>query len=213
MTAIKGIEAQARPLPLLIMADTSGSMGEMGKISALNQALASLVQDLRSDPLTTDAVLFSLLTFGGTVNEVVTLEPVKKVQLPILTAGGNTPMGQALRIALGQLGDKSRLPTRCLSPVMVLATDAQSTDDWQGPLNEIKAHPRVGGALRLALAIGADVQLDVLEAFVSAEYPVLKADESDKIKTFFRFVTYATQKVFKSGGRDRSTQAPAELLP
>jgi uncharacterized protein YegL len=102
MQEIGGIEKQARPLPLVILADTSGSMtGE--KISSLNQALAALVQDLRADDQTKESVLFSLITFDSTVKEVVTLEPIKTVQLPKLSASGSTSMGQAFRVALSQL--------------------------------------------------------------------------------------------------------------
>jgi uncharacterized protein YegL len=176
---IGGIDKQARPLPLVILADTSGSMsGE--KISSLNQALAALVQDLRADDQTKDSVILSLVTFDSTVKEVVTLAPINTVQLPKLTTTGSTSMGQAFRVALTQLADPQRLPTRCLMPVIVLATDGQPTDDWRTPLDELKNHNRVGNALRLALAIGADADTKVLETFVSTEYPVLKADEPDK---------------------------------
>lgn len=210
---IGGIEKQARPLPLVILADTSGSMsGE--KISSLNQALAALVQDLRADDQTKDSVLLSLVTFDGTVREVVTLAPINSVQLPTLTTRGSTSMGQAFRVALTQLADPQKLPTRCLMPVIVLASDGQPTDEWRTPLDELKNHQRVGNALRLALAIGSDADMNVLQAFVSTEYPVLKADEPDKIKTFFKFVTFATKRVFKSGGRDKTGQPPPDdLLP
>jgi uncharacterized protein YegL len=99
-------------------------------------------------------------------------------------------------------------------PVIVLASDGQPTDDWRVPLDELKNHHRVGNALRLALAIGSDADMKVLEDFVSTEYPVLKADEPEKIKSFFKFVTWESKKVFKSGGRDRGGQSvPPDLLP
>jgi len=213
MEPIKGIEAQARPLPLVILADTSSSMaGE--KISMLNQALAALVQDLQTDDQTKESVLLSLVTFDSTVAEVVNLEPIKTVTLPKLKASGSTSMGQALRVALSQLADPQRLPTRCLMPVIVLATDGQPTDEWRVPLDELKTHRRVGNALRLALGIGSDADMNMLQEYVSAEYPVLKADEPDKIKSFFKFVTFASKRVFKSGGSDRKGQpVPDDLLP
>ncbi|MBI3330439.1 MAG: VWA domain-containing protein, partial [Nitrospinae bacterium] len=179
---IRGIEAQARPLPLVILADTSGSMGG-DKISSLNQALAALVQDLQADDQTKESVLLSIITFDDRVQEVVTLDPVKMVALPILRASGQTCMGQAFRVALAQLGDPQRVPKRCLTPVIVLASDGQPTDEWRGPLQEIRAHTRVGAGLRLASAIGSDADINVLNQFVSTEYPVLKADEPEKIKT------------------------------
>jgi len=214
MQNIGGIEKQARPLPLIILADTSTSMQDHGKISSLNQALAALVQDLQSDDQTKDSVLLSLITFDSTVKEVIALAPIKSAQLPKLTANGSTCMGEAFRVALSELADPQRLPTRCLLPVIVLATDGQPQDDWRTTLNDLKTHNRVGNALRLALAIGPDADIKMLETYVSSEYPVLKADEPEKIKTFFKFVTYASKTIFKSGGKNRQAQSvPGDLLP
>lgn len=212
MENIGGIEKQARPLPLIILADTSGSMSDEGKISSLNQALSALVQDLRADSQTQESVLISIITFDNQVSEVVTLEPVKTVQLPTLTARGMTSMGAAFRIALTQLADTQKLPTRCLLPVIVLATDGEPTDNWKASLDELKNHSRVGNALRLALAIGSNANTQMLEEFVSSEYPVLRADEPDKIKTFFKFVTYASKRVYQSGGRDKKGEPPPDDL-
>src|ERR1044072_638325 len=178
---IGGIEKQARPLPLVILADKSGSMSG-DKISSLNQALAALVQDLKADDQTKDSVLLSLITFDSTVSEVLSLAPINSVQLPTLSASRSTSMGQVFRVALTHLADPQRLPNRCLMPVIVLATDAQPTDDWRVPLDELKNHSRVGNALRLGLAIGADADMNMLQQFVSTEYPVLLADQPEKIK-------------------------------
>jgi len=209
----KGVEQQARPLPLIILADTSTSMrGE--KISMLNQALAALIQDLRADEQTRESVWVSLITFDSKVEEVITLEPVQSVNIPKLDADGMTSLGQALRVALTQLADTERLPNRCLLPVIVLVTDGQPTDEWQSALEELKSHNRVRRALRLALAIGPDADLGMLQEVVSGEYPVLMANESEKIKTFFQFVTFRTKKMFQSVGRDRGgNDAPPDLLP
>lgn len=210
--SIKGIEAQARPLPLIILADTSYSMiGE--KISNLNQAMAMLVQDLQADEQTRESVMLSLITFDSAVNEVITLESIKTVRLPTLRANGETSMGQAFRVALSQVGDPQRLSARCLQPVIVLATDGQPTDEWRTPLDELKNHHRASNAIRLALAIGSDADMRMLEDYVSTEYPVLLANQANQIKVFFRFVTFVSKKVFKSGGRNRKQPLPDDLLP
>jgi len=208
---IKGIEAQARPLPLLVLADTSGSMSG-AKISSLNQSLAALVQDLRVDEQTKDSVMLSVISFDDSVSEVVSLQPVSKVSLPTLATRGQTCMGEAMRTALRQLSDPARIPARCLTPVILLASDGQPTDHWQGPLNDLQSHAKVGGALRLALAIGRDADTKVLSAFASVEYPVLQADNPEKIKSFFKWATWVTKTVYKSGGRNRNQQPPPDDL-
>lgn len=210
---IGGIERQARPMPLVVLADTSGSMSG-AKISSLNQALNALVQDLKSDEQTAESVLLSIITFDDLVEEAVTLESIKNASLPTLKANGTTAMGRAFTVALTHLSNEQKVPRRSLVPVIVLASDGQPTDEWRRPLDELRRHQRVGSALRLALGIGDDADMAVLQTFASAEYPVLRADEPEKIKTFFKWVTWVSKGVYKSGGRDKSSQPPpGDLLP
>lgn len=205
-----GISRQARKMPLLILADRSGSMGGE-KIATLNQALADLIQELQSDPATRDSVLISLITFGDTVSEICTLQSVATVTVPVLTASGGTPLGQAFRVALSHLSDRSRLPASCLLPTIALCSDGHPTDEWKAPLQELQRHPLASKAVRLALAIGHDADNDVLSQFVAnPEYPVLHADEAHKIGTFFQWVTLHTRsRSVGSGG----VPQPLDLLP
>lgn len=196
----EGIARQSRPMPLIILADTSGSM-RGSKISNLNQALRNLVQDLIADEQTSNSILFSLITFDDLVKELIALQPVTKVKIPELSAKGQTSLGQAFRMVLAQLSDKQRIPEGSLVPTIVLASDGQPTDGWQQPLEELKKHRRAGQAVRLALAIGDDADMNVLQQFVTSEFPVQKADQPDKIKTFFRYVSQVSMSQSKSQGQ------------
>jgi uncharacterized protein YegL len=210
---VKGIELQARSLPVFVLADTSGSM-QGDKVNSLNQALATLIQDMRNDDQTKESVRLGVITFGSRVDEAVKLESISKVQVPQFSANGNTPMGEAFRRVLAILTDERRVPKDNLTPVIALLTDGQPTDEWRHPLNELMKHRRGGTALRLALAIGGDADVKMLEQFVSEEYPVLRADQAEKIKTFFKFVTWVSKQVYQSGGQNRSgQQVPKDLLP
>ncbi len=205
-----GISRQARKMPLLILADTSGSMSDE-KIATLNQALPGLVQELQNDGMTRDSVLISLITFGGTVSEVCTLQSVATVTIPVLVAAGGTPMGQAFRTALSHLSDRSRLPASSLTPTIALCSDGHPNDEWKVPLQELQRHPVASKAVRLALAIGQDADNDILAQFIgNPEYPVLHADEAHKIGTFFQWVTLHTRsRSVGSGG----VPQPVDLLP
>ena len=211
---IGGVELQARPLPLVVLADTSSSMASDGKIASLNQALTALVQDLRADEFTADSVQLSVITFDDEVNVRVPLSPVSQVQMPTLVAKGRTAMGAAFRQAFTLLSDENQVSKRSLMPLIVLASDGQPTDEWRSPLDELKSHRRIGKAVRIALAIGSDADVGVMEEFSSTEYPVLRADEADKIRTFFKFVTFASRTITASQGTTTGAQAvPDELLP
>ncbi len=206
-------------MPLIVLADTSGSMAG-NKIASLNQALKELVQDLCNDEQSASTVMFSLFTFDATVKQVHSLQAVNSVKLSDLSANGQTSMGQVFRAALAELSDPKRVPERSLVPTIVLATDGQPTDAWERPLDDLINHRRAGKAIRLALAIGEDADMNVLKRFVTPEFPVLKADQPDKIRTFFRYVSWVSKSQSKSQGQAakgaRATanlQPPPDLLP
>lgn len=206
----RGISLQARRMPLLILADTSGSMAG-AKIASLNQALQDLVQELRADEMTAQTVILSLITFDSRVQQVCTLEPVKSLTVPELAASGSTAMGQAFRVALAHLSDRSRLPPSCVVPTIALCSDGRPTDNWQQPLEELKRHSLASRAVRLALAIGEDADTGVLARFIdNPEFQVLRADEASKIQTFFQWVSLHTRS--RSVGAQGICE-PQDLLP
>lgn len=205
-----GISRQARSMPLIVLADTSTSMSG-AKIASLNQALGDLIQELAADPVAGETVLLSLVTFSSQAHELCVLEPIKNVQLPVLTADGSTAMGHALRLVLAQLSDRSRLPASCAVPTIALCSDGKPNDDWEQPMKDLQAHPLASRAIRLSLAIGEDADHSVLARFINdPEIQVLYADDANKISSFFRWVTLHTKS--RSVGAHTAPQ-PDDLLP
>jgi uncharacterized protein YegL len=210
MVQISGLSKSARPMPLVILADRSGSMSG-NKIMALNQGLQDAIQDLKADPQTSSNVLLALFSFGGNVSEDVLFEPVSSSAIPMLSAGGDTPVGQCLRVVTARLADKSLVPERAIRPVIALLSDGQPTDDYLPALNEFIHHRRAGQAIRICFAIGNDADREMLARFASAEYPVLEANEANKMKSFFQFVTWVSKS--HSQGRTLPDSPPPDLLP
>ena len=80
-----------RRLPVYFLLDTSGSMyGE--PIQALNNAMSSMVNTLRSDAQAADSLWISIITFDREVNEIVPLTELAAFQLPLMTMGSNSLM-------------------------------------------------------------------------------------------------------------------------
>ena len=70
-----------RRLPVYFLLDTSGSMqGE--PIQALNNALSSMINTLRTDPQALDSLWISIITFDREVKELVPLTELVSFQLP-----------------------------------------------------------------------------------------------------------------------------------
>ena len=88
-----------RRLPVYLLLDTSGGMyGE--PIQALNNALSSLVNALRSDPMALDTVWLSIITFDRVAQELIPLTEVAAFQLPEITCPQSGPRhtGRALEL-------------------------------------------------------------------------------------------------------------------
>ena len=136
-------------LPLLILLDTSSSMGVPAAeppIKALNDGLRAWIDDMRSDPSLASSVEVAVMTFGGTP---IVLDPrggtvtpasaaeafanVSELRVHPLIAQGVTPMVPAVERALAlveerkRLLDEQRIPRR--RPVIWLLTDGSPTDD------------------------------------------------------------------------------------
>lgn len=183
---------QPRPLPVIILADVSGSMAENQKIDTLNEALKNMIQSFAKESRLRAEIQVGLITFGiGGAKEHLPLVAAHRIEsMEALQASGHTPMGQAFTMAQQWLEDKERLSSRVYRPVLVLVSDGAPTDDWEVPLSALKASERAQKATRFAMAIGADADTDMLAQFANdREAPVFQADGARDIVRFFRAVT------------------------
>jgi uncharacterized protein YegL len=197
--------AEGRPLPIIVLADTSGSMaGE--KIAALNEALRQMVESFREidDGRVTPWV--AIVTFDDSARVSVAPCPAHAVALPPLRADGRTAMGGAFRIVREMLEDRGRVPSTAYTPNLVLVSDGQPNDDWQPELSALLSSERARRGLRLAMAIGSDADEAMLKQFVSPEIPVVRASDASRIRNFFQMVTFTVAQRSKS-------QAPNEVGP
>src|SRR4051812_9310753 len=89
----------SRSLPVIVLADVSGSMTQRGKLAAQSQSIAEMIDAFRTDATTRGAVRLAVVTFGGEVAELVlALTPIDEIAWDpeTLAAGGKTPWGAAI---------------------------------------------------------------------------------------------------------------------
>ena len=169
MSKLKEFTAStARPLPVLLLADISGSMSANGKIEALNDAVQEMLDSFGREDDSRAEIHVSVVTFGQAGAKVhQPLTPASKVQWARMTASGGTPMGAAFDVATGIIDDRAQIPSRAHRPTIVLVSDGQPTDDWQGPLKRVLASERASKAARFAMGIGDDADAAMLGAFLA----------------------------------------------
>jgi uncharacterized protein YegL len=183
--------SSARPLPVIVLADVSGSMAVNGKIDALNEAVSEMIATFAEEEDTRAEIHVSVITFGADGAKVhKPLKPAAEVTWESMTAAGRTPMGDALSIAQKLLEDHDVIPGRAYRPTLVLVSDGVPTDEWKTPLTSLLNSERAAKAVRFAMGIGDDADKEMLKAFLGDEEArVFEAHEAREIKKFFRWVT------------------------
>ena len=180
MPSFPNVKLASRPLHFLYICDCSGSMAAQGKMQALNQAirqsLPGMANVARDNPEA--RVLVRAVRFADRAHwHIAEPTPVEQLVWTDLQAGGVTAMGEALELVAGQL-DAPPMEQRALPPVLVLISDGQPTDDFEAGLRQLMRRPWAQKAVRLAIALGHDADLEVLQAFIGpAPGPVLPAGE------------------------------------
>lgn len=197
----------ARPLPVIVLADTSGSMSQDGKVDALNMALSDMISAFAEEDSGRAELHVALITFGQTVAMHQELAPASQVALQPLQARGMTPMGGAFDLARELVEDREKIPSRAYTPAIVLVSDGQPNDDWEPALQRLLGSERAKKAQRFALGIGEDADANVLRRFLGdPEGKVYGAADARQIKSFFRWVTMSVT------ARSRSTAPNVSIV-
>lgn len=223
----------AKPMPVILLLDVSGSMSEVindsyeptgqtvfrdgqqweivnggiTRIDVLNQAVQEMIASFAKEEQLGHEFLVSVVTFGGTVR--VHLPPTKASQIEWqpLTAADETPLGEALTLVKQMLEDKTATPSRAYRPVVILVSDGRPTDAWEAPLAGLLENGRSMKCDRISLAIGPGTDEDMLRKFIAGTpNPLFHASNANQILETFRRVTMSV--TIRSKSKDPNQVSP-----
>jgi len=167
------------------------------KIQTLNYAIRQTIPDMQkeADADPNASVMVRALKFSdGAQWHIPTATPVDQFNWADLQAGGVTAMGMALEMVATEL--RSFPPdTKRLPPVLVLLTDGQPTDDFKRGLDELMNVPWGKKAVRIAIAIGKDADISVLEQFTGNKELVLEAKNPQLLIQFIKWASTVVKTV------------------
>lgn len=200
--------ATQRMLPVILLADVSGSM-EGEKIALLNQAVREMLETFRDDGAARAEVHVSVITFGGVVTVHQSLAPARDVRWVNMNVSGNTPLGAALELAETLIDNKEALPKEAYRPTVILVSDGYPNDRWEPVLDRFNAGRRTGKTQRLAMAIGSDADEGMLRRFLNGgEEPLFRAGDASQIAEFFRYVSQSVATRSRAANPDKLPQIP-----
>ena len=216
---------KAKPLPVVLLIDVSGSMNEVisdsyertgrtivedgqtweivkggvSRIQVLNQAVTEMIASFAKEEQLEHEFLVSVVTFGAGVN--IHLPPTKasRVDWTPLSAGGETPLGEAIATAKRLIEDKETTPSRAYRPVVVLVSDGRPTDRWEASLDNFVGTGRSTKCDRVAVAIGTGTDEAMLQKFIAGTSNALfHAADAEQILDAFQRVTMSVTVRSKS---------------
>lgn len=212
-----GARLAARPLHFIFLLDGSGSMAEEGKIDALNDAIRGALPHLAAladqNPFV-DLLVRAVVFADGARWHLREPTPVREVSWTPVAAGGFTDLGAAL-VEVSTVLTVPPMDARAFPPVLVVISDGRPTDAFEEGLATLLAQPWGRRAVRLAIAIGSDADLEVLQEFIHD--PALRpfsAGDPEQLAYLVRFVsTAASQLASTPAGEPADRRIPEPVLP
>jgi uncharacterized protein YegL len=189
-----------KTMVLFFVVDTSGSM-EGEKIGAVNTAIEEVIPAIRevSDENADAQIKIAVLAFSAGATWHTPDGPVPSDQFSwnYLEAGGTTDFGAACKALNEKLSTKAFMleATGSFAPAIFLLSDGDPTDNWQGALADLKQNNWFKAAVKVAVAIGDDVNKDVLKEFTGHMEAVIEVRNKPMLKKMIKFVSVRASQI------------------
>lgn len=185
------IDLARKSLHFFLVVDCSGSMAG-DKIASLNYAIRSAIPALRAaaaDHSGIDVFVRTLSFSEGAKWETASALRVEDFEWRDLAASGETDLGAALEKLASYLTPESMSGSQ-LQPVIVLVSDGLPTDNVDENLNRLTSAYYGAKAVRLAVAIGSDADLQSLQNFIGSNgIRPLQANNAETLVKHIKWVT------------------------
>ena len=207
---LPGGELSKRELHFFWVTDCSGSMSINGKIQSLNNAIKEAIPEMKkvaTENPNAELLVRALKFSDGAQWHMEDAVEVENFSWTDLEADGVTDLGEALSLLADKL-EFSQMTNRGLPPVIVLVSDGQPTDDFEAGLEELLSLPWGQKAVKIAIAIGDDADMEVLNKFIdNPELEPLKANNSEELTAYIK---WASTEVVKSASTGSSEEMSEE---
>ncbi len=186
-------------VPVCLCLDTSGSMAGL-PIAELNEGVQTFFQAIRDDEVAQWSAEIAVVTFGSQANQLLGFGPVQQQSVPALLAGGATPMGAGVGLALDLLEARKReysaVGVDYYQPWLVLMTDGQPTDSIESAVARTVALLEARKLSIFPIGIGDGADMNVLSRFSPNRQPLRL--QGLRFRDFFAWLSRSVSRVSQS---------------
>lgn len=189
-----------RKMTLFFVIDTSGSMAG-SKIGSVNDAIENVLPMIGeiSDENPDAEINVAALEFStGTRWLYDEPKEAKEFIWQKVEADGLTSLGEAceeLNKKLSRNGGFMSSPSGCFAPAIILLSDGGPTDNFEGGLKSLQGNSWYKNAIKIAIAIGDDVDMEVLKQFTGNLEAVIKVHNLDALKAMIRVIAVTSSQI------------------
>ena len=194
---IEGISR--RSMVLFFMIDASGSMAG-DKIGTLNNAIEEVLPEIKkiSSENADSEIKIAVLKFSNGAKWITPKpESAEAFAWYPIDADGLTDFGQACKMLNEKLSKNEFMSDSkgSFAPAIFLLSDGSPTDDYKKHLEQLWKNNWFKLAIRVAVAIGADANDDVLKEFTGSAEAVLHATSPNALAKQIRFASIRASQI------------------
>lgn len=190
-------------VPVCLCLDTSGSMSG-ARIDELNEGIRMFYESIKEDEMALYSAEISIVTFGKDVKCIENFSTLENQEAsPILTAGGLTPMGEGINLALDLLEKRKKeyqeVGVDYYQPWIVVMTDGESNGNPQELEKAISRTVSLLSEKKLIIfpiGIGGEADMNVLKRLSPNRTP-LKL-KGLNFKEFFAWLSQSVSRTSQS---------------
>ena len=193
------VEVPRRTMVLFFLVDTSGSMYGT-KIGTVNTAIEEIIPELKdlSENNADAEIKIATLAFS-TGAKWINSQPIsaENFKWNHLEAMGSTDLGEACKQLNEKLSKNAFMSeaTGSFAPAIFLLSDGDPTDNYKYGLDKLKENNWYKKAIKVAIAIGDDVNKDVLEEFTGNKEAVITVHTPEILKKWIQFVSVRASEI------------------
>ena len=193
------VEVPRRTMVLFFLVDTSGSMYGT-KIGTVNTAIEEIIPELKdlSENNADAEIKIATLAFS-TGAKWINSQPIsaENFKWDHLEAMGSTDLGEACKQLNEKVSKNAFMSeaTGSFAPAIFLLSDGDPTDNYKYGLDKLKENNWYKKAIKVAIAIGDDVNKDVLEEFTGNKEAVITVHTPEILKKWIQFVSVRASEI------------------